>query len=417
MEIDRASGRVRVRFRYNGIAYKRSLKTADRQEAAAVVGRIEETIRLLERGRLEMPPNADPGTFIFSDGKRVSKVVAPRIRTLEALFTAYRDSLPVGAKEESTLVAENRHMKHLTRHLRPTSIVQTITLSQMQQYVRHRSNDQWRRKVIGPETIKKELTTFRFIWNWGVQHGHLTGSAPIKGIHLPKTDEKPSFMTWDEISESVGRGGLTADAERELWDCLFLRIDEIEALLTHVESTARHPFIHPMFVIVAHTGARRSEILRSEIEDFDFRTRTVRLREKKKSRTKNITFRRVPMTALLVAVMTRWLQDHPGGRLTFPRSVSPLASQSPGAETTPMGGDLAAHYFEIALAGSKWEKVRGFHVFRHSFASNSAAAGVDQRVIDEWMGHQTDEMRRRYRHLYPEQNRRAIDSVFGRDGQ
>ena len=47
-----------------------------------------------------------------------------------------------------------------------------------------------------------------------------------------------------------------------------------------------------------------------------------------------------------------------------------------------------------------WFKI-GFHSYRHSFASNLAALSVDQRVIDEFMGHQTDAMRKRYRHLFP----------------
>ena len=55
----------------------------------------------------------------------------------------------------------------------------------------------------------------------------------------------------------------------------------------------------------------------------------------------------------------------------------------------------------------------GWHALRHSFASNCAAAGLDQRVINEWMGHQTEEMVRRYRHLFPDQARKAIDVVFG----
>jgi len=39
-----------------------------------------------------------------------------------------------------------------------------------------------------------------------------------------------------------------------------------------------------------------------------------------------------------------------------------------------------------------------------------AAAGVDQRIIDEFMGHTTEAMRRRYRHLFPAQRRDAIRS-------
>ena len=34
--------------------------------------------------------------------------------------------------------------------------------------------------------------------------------------------------------------------------------------------------------------------------------------------------------------------------------------------------------------------------------------GVDQRIIDEWMGHQTEAMRKRYRHLFPKDRRAAI---------
>jgi integrase len=79
--------------------------------------------------------------------------------------------------------------------------------------------------------------------------------------------------------------------------------------------------------------------------------------------------------------------------------------------TFPLTIDQSNHYLKASLSG-KWEKVRGWHVFRHSFISNCAAAGVDQRMIDAWSGHQTDEMRRRYTHLFPEKQRSAIDAVF-----
>jgi hypothetical protein len=37
---------------------------------------------------------------------------------------------------------------------------------------------------------------------------------------------------------------------------------------------------------------------------------------------------------------------------------------------------------------------------------------VDQRLIDEWAGHSTEEQRRRYRHLYPTTQQEAINRVF-----
>ena len=42
-----------------------------------------------------------------------------------------------------------------------------------------------------------------------------------------------------------------------------------------------------------------------------------------------------------------------------------------------------------------------------------AVVQTETSVIDEWMGHQTEEMRRRYRHLFPDQQRQAILLVFG----
>jgi integrase len=50
---------------------------------------------------------------------------------------------------------------------------------------------------------------------------------------------------------------------------------------------------------------------------------------------------------------------------------------------------------------------------RHAFISACASKEIDQRLIDEWVGHQTDDQRRRYRHLYPNDQVEALRSVFG----
>ena len=119
LDIDNSSRRHRIRFRFAGRSYKRSLKTTDRYEAMTVKGRVEETIRLLERGRLEMSLNADPAAYIMSDGKINRKPLPPPIRTITELFDKYRKGLPEGAKEQTTLKGEEIHVGHLKRHLGP----------------------------------------------------------------------------------------------------------------------------------------------------------------------------------------------------------------------------------------------------------------------------------------------------------
>jgi integrase len=75
--------------------------------------------------------------------------------------------------------------------------------------------------------------------------------------------------------------------------------------------------------------------------------------------------------------------------------------------------DEAHDHFKRTLADSKWAVLRGWNVLPHSFISALASRNLDRRLIDEWMGHTTEEMRKRYRHLYPSTQRDALKSVFG----
>jgi integrase len=75
--------------------------------------------------------------------------------------------------------------------------------------------------------------------------------------------------------------------------------------------------------------------------------------------------------------------------------------------------DEAGDHLRRTLRNSRWDVIKGWHIARHSFASNCAAKGIDQRLIDRWLGHTTEEMRRRYQHLIPNQEQEAIGMVFG----
>jgi integrase len=402
LQFDEASGRYRIRFYFGGQEFKRSIKTKDEKIARGIQARVEETIRLLEHGRLEIPANADPATFILSDGKLGQKPVAERVLTVAEVFASYRAKYPAGAKEASTTYTERIHCNHLHRLLGGKTIAQTLTTANVQDYIDRRSQEEWRGKPIKAQTVKKEVETLRVIWNWAVEMGLLTGLAPIKGAKHGKSKERRPFQTREEIERTISRGGLTPEEEAELWECLFLTRSQIGEVLTHVNTQPAHPYVYPMFVFVAHTGARRSEMLRSRVEDFNLQDRTVLIREKKRDRSKTVTFRRVDLTPLLAAVMADWFARHPGGQYTFCID-----------RNKPLTRQTAAKTLRRVLGGSRWKRVRGFHVFRHSFASNLAAAGIDQRIIDEWMGHQTEAMRKRYRHLLPDQRRKAIEAVFG----
>jgi integrase len=402
LELDPASKRFRVRFRYGGQEFKRSLRTKQQRIALASLGQVEEVLRMLELGMVTLPPDVDEGAFIVS-GARVRKAKLPATfdMTLQQLLDLYEKELPEGAKEERTLAGERLHFKHLLRHLKGSTKLSAIKANSIQRYVELRSQDEFRGRSISPNTIKKELTTLRLVWNWAKAQEYVPSEPPLKRVIYPKRDEKSAFMTMKEIHRLIERGSIPAAGEAELWESLYLMRDEVESLLQHVTEQDLPDFVYPMFVLVAHTGMRRSELLRAQRNDFDFEGRTIAVREKKRSRKHALSYRRIPMTGLVSKVF----QEHFAAAFG-----SEFALHKPGEQNLAV--DTADYYFEAALKDSPWEQVRGFHVFRHSFASNAAAEGVDQRMIDSWMGHQTEEMQQRYRHLAPDGQQAAIDTVF-----
>ncbi len=403
--LEKRGGRFRVIFRYGGKKFRHELKTGNEREANALVGRVEENLILLERGKLDPPADGNLALFLLSDGKINEK---PRVEVslpLSMFFRRYRDEFTKGAKEANTRYTEKIHMDHLERVIGPRTGIRSVTAETLQRYVDERAGE------TGPSdrpmsrvTIQKEIGTFGSIWNkWGVPQALVSGPAPTKGLVYSKSKGKAPFQTCQQIEQRIKRANLPAGEQDDLWESLFLTLSETNECLTHVKKAGRFGFVYPAFVFVAHTGARRSEMLRSEVDDFDFENGIVRIREKKRDRSKELTFRHVPMSPLLVGTMKEWFAHHPGGQLAFCEKAN-----------VPVTVQMAAHHFVWAVEGSRWSKLRGWHIFRHSFISNCAAKGVDQRTIDAWSGHQTDEMRKRYTHLFPEQQHKAMKLVFGK---
>lgn len=407
------SNHYRLVFRYGGKKYQHALKTDDQKEAEGCLGRLEENLRLLERGRLELPPDAELAVFLLSDGKVNGRPQpAPAPLTLEELAKKYAEIHSNGAMEANSLETVEMHLRHFRRTLGDGFAVARLKQDDLQGHLNQRSKAKGiRKRRLSAVTLRKEMGSLRAVWNWAVRGGLLVGQFPNRGLVYPKTDEKPPFQTWEEIERQIARGGLTPADEKDLWDCLFLTVPQIKELLEHVKKQTLQPFVYPMFCFAAHTGARRSEMIRSRVADLDLDGKSVLIREKKRGRGQR-TNRRVPLSSSLVETLRGWFDQHPGGADAFCQELRVVRSKTKRTEFGPITRNEANDHFQRALQGSKWEKLRGWHVFRHSFASNCAARGVDQRLIDAWMGHQTDEMRKRYRHLFPDQQQTALASVF-----
>jgi integrase len=304
------------------------------------------------------------------------------------------------------------HQKHLERLLGKTFNIHGLEAAHLQGYIEKRAKeDGMNGRTLSAGTIKKEIVTLRTVWNWSLNMGYAKKPFPNRGLRYPKLEEKPPFQTCADIERRIARGGLSKAEEVDLWQAAFLTLPDLAELLEHVKLDARLPFLYPMFAFAAHTGARRSEMIRSQLDDIDLVSKTVLIRERKRIKGK-LSTRRVPLSPLLHGALKEWLAVHPGGLSTFCQNLEIPRSRKERAAFTPLTVDEAHDHFKRTLGQTKWNRLRGWHVFRHSFCSNCAARGIDQRVINAWVGHQTEEMVKRYRHLIPNQEQDAIRLVF-----
>jgi integrase len=379
-------------FSYAGRRHTFTIGEVTATEARRWKGNAENLLLLIRHGRLEVPRGVAITDFILHDGKPpVDPAIAVRKdTTLHQLREGYLNTVSNGAIETNTLTTARIHLTHIEKSFGKSFILSGVTLGKLQEHITRRS------KEVAAVTIKKELDTFRSVWNWGLRMKWIDQPFPSSGLVYPKTEEKLPFMTWAEIDRRVKAGG---DAD-ELWECLYLNIEKVTELLAFVKTKNAPDWVYPMIVMAAHTGARRSEMIRAKLEDIDLAAGVITIREKKRARGTRTT-RRVPVTPLLSVVLKPLLKRQNGKSYLFGEGEQPLSVQ-------------ATHKaFWRALKGSKWSVIKGWHTLRHSFISACASKGVDQRILDEWVGHQTEEQRVRYRHLYPSLQEAAIRQVFG----
>jgi integrase len=402
----RKAGIYYVRFRYQAKEYKRSLKVRERSDAEAARRSVEQTIHRLLVGLLTVPDGVNPADFIVSGGTLTAPAEEPTTRpaapSLADLIAAYVES-------QRNLIADSTHGL-LTIHLNNWRKHLGHKVSMQSDETCHRDLDRYLRERVAATsatTAAKERRTLQRMYRWAVDQDYLDAS-PASGLTpIVGGAERPPFRTLSEIHDILGRGGLSAAEALDLWECLYLSPAEIADLLMTVRENAREDLSHMLHQLPAYSGMRRGEVLRLRWSDVDLTGGFMFARSRKQSRRWSEVIRRIDTHPELHRVLVEWRRRRPKGQFVL----------SDADTLEPIDKDRANRCFWQPMRGThwcldgrkNWFKI-GFHNYRHSFASNLAAAGVDQRIIDEWMGHSTEAMRRRYRHLFPSARRSAIES-------
>lgn len=183
-----------------------------------------------------------------------------------------------------------------------------------------------------------------------------------------------------------------------------LSVDEIFYLLDSVKSTDL-PTKFPcrdraLFELLYATGVRCSELISIELNDIDFSAKSIRIMGKgRKARIALFGSKACQAVQLYLQEERQNLLDAqaPTNRLFLNYNGGPLTSRS------------VQRVFEMFRSFLKIDAKLTPHKIRHSFATHLLHQGVDLRMVQELLGHQTIATTEIYTHVSPTQLARMFD--------
>jgi site-specific recombinase XerD len=156
-----------------------------------------------------------------------------------------------------------------------------------------------------------------------------------------------------------------------------LGIDEVRLIL----KTARTPQAKAFLTTVYSCGLRLSEALGLEVGDIDGQRMTLRVRDGKGAKE-----RVVPLPKSTYALLREYWKTHQNPRLIFPA----LGRKHHGGRTaqTPMAhSSVQGALRRILKQLPKIKKHATIHTLRHCYATHLIEAGVNLRIVQQYLGH------------------------------
>jgi integrase len=378
----------------------KSLRTDNEQAAQRKQAEVNDIMTDVETGKKALPTGVAPGDDVFWKwllewkGEEKKVEAARNDRTLDHLLTEFTEARATSSLANSSKMLDEIYARHLRRFMVETG----------KQLVRatDADTDFWkaykafRLQDVEPQTYNKERA-----WQstFCTENRKVFKENPLDDVKPEKNDIKVQrFRTAAQIEAELAERSYSPEDAADMWDARILTKEEIGRFLKLAQ--AKDIGLFPMLVVAACTGARRGEIARLKWTDVDFGSRVLYLMSRKGSREDQSTSRDVHMNDLLLKTLNAQKMKTRNATYVFP---STQGKEYPVNEMTER--------INVLTAGTEFEQGVGWHCFRHSVASILAAEGKDRREINATLGHVTEDMEKRYRHLMPKQREAAVAAL------
>ena len=156
-----------------------------------------------------------------------------------------------------------------------------------------------------------------------------------------------------------------------------LSVDEVRLIL----KTARQPQIKVFLTTVYSCGLRLSEALNLTVDDIDGERMTIRVRDGKGAKE-----RFVPLPEPTLALLREYWVTHRNEHLLFP-ALGRRRDQGPTALKPMAQGSVQGALRKILKQLPKIQKHATIHTLRHSYATHLLEAGVNIRIVQQYLGH------------------------------
>jgi len=156
-----------------------------------------------------------------------------------------------------------------------------------------------------------------------------------------------------------------------------LGIDEVRLIL----QTARTPQLKTFLTTVYSCGLRLSEALNLEVSDIDSERMTLRVRDGKGSKE-----RFVPLPDSTLELLREYWTTHRNPCWLFP-ALGRRRNQGRKAERPMAIGSVQGALRRVMAELPKIKKHITIHTLRHSYATHLIEAGVNIRLVQQYLGH------------------------------
>ncbi len=266
------------------------------------------------------------------------------------------------------------------------------------------------RLLAAPKQARAQVAIVqRFLWGQGIAEAGQITTATIEaylGLVGQRLSDKTllnHLSALRRFCQFLRRRGLlgddpTAGIRLRMPERLlprYLGADDLAAVL----QIARDEGIWPEVCLALSTGLRLSEMIRLRWEDIDWKRRCLLVRKSKSRRPRLVPLCRSAVVALrfqrrragtflhVFPARQTWRNhwhfvDKPRASNWWRRAIKPIQDAVPIFRSLP--GSATG---------------RGWHLFRHTFASRAAQAGVSLYKLAQWLGHADVRTTQRYAHL------------------